>query len=574
MMTLKKVWALFFLFIFEEIKILRNRIIYLKVFYSEVKILKFLLKGITRKNDIFKIENQNKYLKLISKKLGSKNMRYKTDKRIFVESFINHPAYVIPNCFIAKIIQDQTKYELHGILRSGDIKAKKLMNSFGIKKIIYINEGNFFSRIYYLYLSFVKLNKIKNIKDLLNFKINNIDFGQAVYEQFIRFKKNPDIPNIDINFYYLMSKVLYLDANFNKIFKNFKHSYLVQSETQYLPFRISLQNALKFNIKVFSKRGISKNGIRVYKKFKERNENRNKISRDLFDKYYFKYMSKNKNKVNKFYNHQNRSFFGKDTYQQIFKNKQKNKIISTKLELCEHLKLNFDKPIVIILSHELTDGNLNNSWNLFENDMYWLKETMKKIVSLNSVNWIIKSHPSEDIYNAKIKTKLLYEKYCKDKKNIKLFPKNLKLQNENKIYNCAITSHGSAGFEFPGIGIPTIICGDTPYSSLGFNVEPKSKKEYFELLRNIKKIKKNSKLEIQKCRFFNFMYHQLCTIKNPIMHEADITMNYDRNKIWNNLLKNLNNYEKFNTNYVDSVKNLIISNSNVLINLKNKSSLK
>ena len=58
------------------------------------------------------------------------------------------------------------------------------------------------------------------------------------------------------------------------------------------------------------------------------------------------------------------------------------------------------------------------------------------------------------------------------------------------------------------------------------------------------------------------------------MHEADITMNYDRNKIWNNLLKNLNNYEKFNTNYVDSVKNLIISNSNVLINLKNKSSLK
>jgi len=70
------------------------------------------------------------------------------------------------------------------------------------------------------------------------------------------------------------------------------------------------------------------------------------------------------------------------------------------------------------------------------------------------------------------------------------------------------------------------------------------------------------------------MYHELCSIRNPIMYEADITMNYDRNIIWNNLLKNLNNYEKFNTNYVDSVKNLIISNSNVLINLKNKLSLK
>ena len=63
------------------------------------------------------------------------------------------------------------------------------MNSFGIKKIIYINEGNFFSRIYYFYLSILKFNKIKNVKDLLNFRINNIDYGQAVYEQFIRFKK-------------------------------------------------------------------------------------------------------------------------------------------------------------------------------------------------------------------------------------------------------------------------------------------------------------------------------------------------------------------------------------------------
>ena len=73
MMTLKKVLGpYFFLFIFEEIKILRNRIIYIKVFCSEIKILKFLLKDITKKNDIFKIDNQNKYLKLIPKKLSSK----------------------------------------------------------------------------------------------------------------------------------------------------------------------------------------------------------------------------------------------------------------------------------------------------------------------------------------------------------------------------------------------------------------------------------------------------------------------------------------------------------------------
>ena len=134
-MTLKKVWALFFLFIFEEIKILRNRIINIKVFCSEINILKFLFKDITKKNDIFRIDNQNKYLKLIPKKLNSKKIKYKVGKKIFVESFINHPAYTIPNCFIAKIIQDQTKYELHGILRSGDIKARKTVAFYPSNKI-------------------------------------------------------------------------------------------------------------------------------------------------------------------------------------------------------------------------------------------------------------------------------------------------------------------------------------------------------------------------------------------------------------------------------------------------------
>ena len=73
-----------------------------------------------------------------------------------------------------------------------------------------------------------------------------------------------------------------------KIFQNEKNSYLVQSETQYFPFRVCKQNALKFNLRVVSKRGISLTGIKMYKKFSERNENRNKISKQFFHNYYIK----------------------------------------------------------------------------------------------------------------------------------------------------------------------------------------------------------------------------------------------------------------------------------------------
>ena len=59
-------------------------------------------------------------------------------------------------------------------------------------------------------------------------------------------------------------------------------------------------------------------------------------------------------------------------------------------------------PIVLVLAHELTDGNLNNKWNIFHNAMFFLKETLIKIKKLKKLISIIKPHPSEEFFNSKI----------------------------------------------------------------------------------------------------------------------------------------------------------------------------
>ena len=119
------------------------------------------------------------------------------------------------------------------------------MNSFGINKIIYIHEGNFFSRLWYLFIAYNHLIKIKNIESLIKFKINKIEFGASIYEQYIRFKKKPNISKINIDLYYLLSRALNYNSQFQNIFKNEKKTYLIQGETQYFPFRI-LSRLLKF----------------------------------------------------------------------------------------------------------------------------------------------------------------------------------------------------------------------------------------------------------------------------------------------------------------------------------------
>ena len=555
------------LFLIEEIKISKRKIFYILTFLKEVNLFNYLQsKYIKKKNEIFKIDSQNTYLKLLKKTFYNQKKIYSSQK-VFIESFINHPSYTIPNCFISSIISKNKNIELNGILRKGDIKGTQILNSFGIKKIIFINEGNIFLRFYFFLKSFTYLRKLSSVDQLLKLKIDKIDFGQAIYEQFIRFKKNPDIYKIHDEFYVLLGKALLLDYQFKKIFKNQNKSLLVQSETQYFPFRISFQNALKFNLKVFSKRGISMTGLRIYKNFNERNENRNKISKEIFNIYYRSLKKRYIKKIYKFHSDRINQTLGKDIYHKINNKKNSKIIINNKIDFCKKLNLKENYPIVLILAHELTDGNLVNKWNIFQNDMFFLRETLTKIKKLKKINWIIKPHPSEEIFNSKITTHTLFDNYYKNFENVRLLPKNYNIKNPKKIYHCAITSHGTAGYEYPSFGIPTIICGDTPYSQLGFNLEPKNKSEYFLLLNKIKFLRKLKKKQITKSKLFYYLFNELFVVKNPLMHETDITMKYNKEEFWSKSISNLKHINN-NNHFINCINHLINNNNSLLIDIK------
>ena len=222
----------------------------------------------------------------------------------------------------------------------------------------------------------------------------------------------------------------------------------------------------------------------------------------------------------------------------------------------------------MILGHQLTDGNLCDKWNMFQNDMFFLKETLKKIKNIKKINWIIKPHPSEYVFNSKITTYDIFNDYSSNCNNIKLLPKNFSIKNPKKIYHCAITSHGTPGYEYPGLEVPTIICGDTYYSGLGFNLEPKNKNEYFSLLKRIKFIKKLKKEQIIKSKLFYYLFNYLCVVENPLMYEADVTMKFNKKVFWQNSLQILKKYKSFNQNFVNSINHQIHNDNPILINLE------
>lgn len=523
------------------------------------------------KLEIFSDKNLNSYIQLNSKIWENNTSSYtKIKKKVLIESLINHPQYLITNCIIGARLAIFYNLDCVGMIREGDLISEKIMKSFGIKEIIKIGYGNFFSRLCYFLKGIKILGLDKKTRDLINFKIDNIEIGKTAYESYVRYKKRNLTKKVNFTLFYFLSKILYSNYLINKILDKKKYVYLVQAEKQFVPFRIFFQNALKRKMIIYTRYGSGGNiAVRRYNNFNNVNSHRAGISKKIVKFYYTNFKKEILSNFKNNFRNVLINNIGSEVYQNLNINKNLLKNINNKEEICKLFGWKIEDPIVLIFSHLLVDGNFVNKWNLFNSNQEWLEETLKVINKTKNVNWIIKPHPSEEIYEAKINAKDIFNKIIDHKNNIKFFPTNFSIKNFYKFIDIIITSHGTVGYQYPQLGKTTIICGDTYYSGHGFNVEPKTQKKYFHLLRNIQKIKPIKKSQMEKSIVFSYAFNVVTKVKIPTIYNSDITMNYDEQKFWRESYKLLKKYtnKKNEKNFYKSLDFQFLNNNENLINL-------
>jgi hypothetical protein len=526
---------------------------------------------INKNKEFFKDEFLNKYIKLNTKIWKKKIISKKSKKKILVESLINHPHYLIPSCLIGMELSEFHNLECVGMIRKGDLISEKIMRSFGINEIIKIDEGNFFIRLFYFLKSIKILGFKKSSLSLINFKINKIEIGKNVYESYVRYKNMPVPKILNYPFYYLLSKILYINNLIKKILIKKKYVCLVQAENQFIPFRVLFQNALKQKIQIYTRQGLRNIKIRKFDNFMDRNTNTLKIDKKLVNFYYNNYKDKILLNWGNDIKKSVKKNMGSEIYQMLNISNVPTKTFKNKKEICKLFNWNVNDPIVLILSHDLIDGNFLNKWNLFIDNRDWLTETLKKINKIDNINWIIKPHPSETLSMSEINTKDVFNEIIKsNKNNIKLYPENYSIKNFYKHIKVVITSHGTAGYQYPAFGKPVIVCGDTYYGGHNFNLEPKSKNEYYKILANIKKIRSLKKSQIEKNIVFCYVFDTITKLKIPTIPHTDITMNYDRKKFWKKSYQLLLKNQKKETNFSKSFNFQLLKNNTNLINLEKK----
>lgn len=165
------------------------------------------------------------------------------------------------------------------------------------------------------------------------------------------------------------------------------------------------------------------------------------------------------------------------------------KKVLTRKEIIKEYGLDPTKKTVVIMAHTFTDAVFNYGELYFRDYYDWTEQTLDLAEEIESVNWILKPHPTRSAYNeSEDSIENMYERH--KKAHIYLLSDDVSAESIRNIADVLITIGGNAGAEFACEGIPSVIVGKPYYSGFGYTIEPKTKEEYEKCLRRVDRMER------------------------------------------------------------------------------------
>ena len=507
-------------------------------------------------------KNFEKFLK-INKKIYKEHK--KSNKFIFV---IDRGRY--PHAFQSAIAASalNKKYKSNVLIfteKKQDSEIVDFYKSFGFNNYYFGLSIKFLVSKFSLIIKTI-LNSIKAImliklfgfeKFINNFKIKDIYVGDLIYDQSIRSEHRYLNPKVDLEFVKILFVTIFKTYDFLIFFKKLKPK-LIFTSTSGKAANVGIATrigAIK-KIKVIEL-SISQTGVSFY------------IVHDYFRIQFGKnLMLQKKVKSKEFVNYTKKKstkFLSEFLYKRFkattvlnmtgpndLKN-NKSKIFLNRDKLLRKININKNekiRKIVLIAPHAFSDAPHDNGLDMIFADYYsHLKETLLFInqeADTENILWLVKPHPSSAVYNENGIVKQLVKKINNSK--IIMCPKNLSSFNLTFICDHVITLRGTVGLEFACQRKYSITAGIAPYSNLGLSFQPRNKKKYFSLIKNVMSIKKLNEAQSLKAKKILYYFEtkkQHNILKNSnIFHEfiSKVIISRDQRKMFSKKL--IQNYKK------------------------------
>lgn len=498
------------------------------------------------------------FLKINKKILNNKNKEIKiliVDRGRYFDSLIYS---IMGSTFCNKI-----KSNAIIISDKKNIAYKKIFKSFGFENFCHSIYGHGISN--FTIITKIIKSLICLAKDLLiirmngldwfikNYKIQNIPFGDLIYNTYVRYDHSYLRKKIDIKFIKILYGVIYKAALFSEIINKNNLKYIFASGSSY-----ASSNGVLYRIASFKKIKIikldivdgNKIGFKVIRKYFKFNYNNSYLH--INNKKFFKQIRGLKDlKLNQFIKTRNSGKL-KGNFSNIndLQKANKSKIYWSKKNLIKNVfkSQEFNKKIVLIAAHAFSDAPTSEGLIIFRDYYAHLKETLDYIEQkkLKNVFWLIKPHPSSADYKEEGIVEMLLKSY--QNKYIKRAPKNLSAINSHKICDYVVTSNGSISLEFGSSGKCSILASIAIYSNLGFTKDHRNKIQYFKTLKKIHTIPKLNNQQAVLSKKILFGLEKLTT--HTVLKKSDIFTE----KVFINSLKSKNDI--FSKDLIKNVKKI------------------
>ncbi|MBE0514907.1 hypothetical protein [Sulfurimonas sp.] len=348
------------------------------------------------------------------------------------------------------------------------------------KKLIYSMNNNIIGNKFDFLVSAIKnifsilkyTFKIRNKQNFLNLKVDKYEIGKHIYDHTLISYKIPEVNKIDLK----IRKKILLELAYFFYFKdlieskNIKMMVLGDNVYRYgLLFELAKYNKAEcitpINLNAFS--------MRKYQNFEEFNIHDRKPEKNILDNLQIK-------SVNKYIDEYFSKRFSANLEQHdVLKAFSNSKKIYTKNEVIAQYNLKENLPVVIIMNHIFCDAPHAYPDGLYDDYKEWLTHTVKALKLNKNINFLIKEHPSADLYNEKGVINKILNELDSEQYLLKDDVHSLTVLNE---FDVVITCGGTIGQEFIYKGKPVVLAAKPPYSGFGFTTEPKTKEDYERLL--------------------------------------------------------------------------------------------
>lgn len=487
--------------------------------------------------------------KKVEKEFIKKNFKYwnkfcqsTNENKVVIEFSEKNPFELETTMRLAKTIQSKYGYKID-VLYSGFSGFRepysRFLKSYMIDDIFYIDINYILKINVWLesYLDGLKIfSKLKTLKDIEEIEYRGIHIGDLIYDTYIRIEAKDYSPKIDKTLLKVIVNALFYCRIYDSyIDKNVK--YMITIDKCYIKHGI------------FSRIGINK-GIPVIFPAKQlKILNKDNMYRHVYhpEKDYEAILSEVKDvDINLELEKYLLDRFSGNINQIDVLTAYKDKKIYTKKSIQTLLNLDKNKKNVVIMPHAFSDFP-HIDLGLFPDYYQWLIYLLEKIRDNNSVNWLIKPHPTAYFFNEVGAIENIISNM--NISNVKIVPKDMSTATIKDIADIILTVRGTSGLEFSTFGIPVINAGRGCYSGFGFNIEATSIEEYDRIINNIDKVECLSDDKIYRAKVvlyylfvkestsLKYLYNDLETvIKNYDRALLNILQNNDREKQEDNIL--------------------------------------